>query len=301
MSAFLPDQTHVTQVHLRTAKLERALGFYAGVLGLEAHRGPGDEASVSSGHGRPALIVLSEDPDAVPGPQRSTGLYHLALRYPRRQDLARAVRRLASNHYPVAGAADHGVSEAVYLSDPDGNGVELYVDRPRSQWPFRSGQLAMGTGPLDLDELVAGIRGRDENAPPPPQTDVGHIHLHVADLGVAEQFYHEYLGLEVTQRSYPGALFLAAGGYHHHIGLNTWAGKAAPPANSVGLLSYRLEVPLTEILYCLNHRAPLVGYESNLHTSEDAMPLLRIRDPNGTWLEIESAEATTPRAAAHPA
>ena len=177
--------------------------------------------------------------------------------------------RLAKADYPIEGASDHIVSEAIYLSDPDHNGVELYADRPRSQWTWREGQIAMATEALDLDNLLATIQGQSEPAGPPPETDIGHIHLHVADLAEAEKFYQEFLGLAVTQRSYPGALFLSAGGYHHHVAVNTWAGSAAPPPNSIGLVSYRLEVPVAEILYCLEHRAPVLGYEAKLEASEE--------------------------------
>ncbi|HWX20710.1 MAG TPA: VOC family protein [Candidatus Binatia bacterium] len=284
MNAFLPDQTRISQVHLRTANLERALAFYTDVLGLKARHGR-SQAIVSAAKGSPGLIVLSEDLNATPHPPRSTGLYHLALRYPRRQDLALAFRRLIKRGYPVAGASDHGVSEAIYISDADGNGVELYADRPRAEWSWRNGQVAMVTEPLDLDHLLATIEHRSAPTAPPAKLDLGHIHLHVADLAAAERFYREFLGLDVTQRSYPGALFLAAGGYHHHIGVNVWAGKIAPPPNSVGLLSYRLEVPMTEILYCLRHRAPLLGYETRFEKADP--PLLQIRDPNGNWLEIQ--------------
>jgi catechol 2,3-dioxygenase len=286
MNAFLPDQTKVSQVHLRTANLERALSFYSEVLGLKAHHEPGSQAILSAAGDSPGLLVLSEDLTATARPPRSTGLYHLALRYPQRQDLALAFRRLAKHGYPIAGASDHGVSEAIYLSDADGNGVELYADRPRGQWAWRNGQVTMVTEPLDLDNLLATVEHQSGPAGPPAKIDLGHIHLHVAELAAAERFYREFLGLAVTQSSYPGALFLAAGGYHHHIAVNVWAGKTAAPPNSVGLLSYRLEVPMTEILYCLGHRAPLLGYETRFETAD--RPLLQIRDPNGNWLEVQA-------------
>src|SRR2546426_7017414 len=254
MKAFLPEQTRISQVHLRTARLEGALVFYTEVLGLRLLHRPGSHATLSATGAGPGLLVLTEDVNAPPRPPRSTGLYHFAIRYPGRQDLAHAYHRLVRSDYPVAGASDHGVSEAIYLSDPDGNGVELYADRPRAQWPRRNGQIAMVTRALDLDGLLAGAAHESATIEPPARIDIGHIHLHVADLAVAERFYSEYLGLAVTQRSYPGALFFAAGGYHHHIGANVWAGNGVLPANSVGLVSYRIEVPVAEILYCLSHR-----------------------------------------------
>ena len=148
--------------------------------------------------------------------------------------LAQAYQRLVGRGYPVAGASDHGVSEAIYLSDPDGNGVELYADLPRAQWPWRNGEISMVTKALNLDALLAMVADEATIAEPLPQTDIGHIHLHVADLAAAERFYGEFLGFSVTQRTYLGALFFAAGGYHHHIGVNIWAGQAAPPARVLG-------------------------------------------------------------------
>jgi catechol 2,3-dioxygenase len=286
MKAYLPDQTRISQVHLRTANLQTALKFYTEVLGLKARQTPGSGAILSAGTRSPELIVLSQDVDAPQPPPRSTGLYHLALRYPGRQALGQAYQRLARKGYPVTGASDHGVSEAIYLSDPDGNGIELYADRPRAEWVWRNGQIAMPTKALDLDGLLAAA-GKFTTPAPPLPSDIGHIHLSVADLAAAERFYGEYLGFSVTQRSYPGALFFAAGGYHHHIGVNTWAGTAAPPAGSVGLVSYRLEVPCAEILYCLGHRAPLMGYGTRTEPARQGPPFLQIRDPNATWLEVQ--------------
>jgi len=292
MKAFLPDQTRISQVHLRTANLGSALAFYGDMLGLKVLDGPANQATISAAAGKTGLIVLSEDRGAKPRPPRSTGLYHLALRYPERRDLAHAYRRLVEKGYPVGGASDHGVSEAIYLSDPDGNGIELYADRPRQQWKWRNGQIGMVTETLDLKNLLALVADEPKQAEAPEQTDIGHIHLHVADLAVGERFFSEFLGLAVTQRSYPGALFFAAGGYHHHIGANVWAGKSAPPADSVGLISYRFEVPVDEILYCLGHRAPLLGYETRTGPKEEGTLILQIRDPNGNWLEVQAATPT---------
>jgi catechol 2,3-dioxygenase len=287
VSAFLPDEVRVSQVHLRTGNLERALGFYTDTLGLQIADRLGQEAALSATASKPAMIVLSETPGARPLPSGATGLYHLAIRYPTRRDLAHALQRLVQREYQIQGASDHQVSEAIYLNDPDDNGVELYADRPRAQWTWHEGQIAMTTEPLNMDNLLATTEGQP--APPhvPSQTDLGHIHLHVADLAAAERFYREFLGLAVTQRSYPGALFFSAGSYHHHLAVNTWAGDQTPPANSIGLISYRLEVPETEILYCLKHRAPLAGYEATTTIGEAGVELLQIRDPNGHWLEIQ--------------
>jgi catechol 2,3-dioxygenase len=290
MKGFLPDQTRISQVHLRTARLERAVEFYSGVLGLKASTGPDAQAILSAKPKEPGLLVLSEDRNASPRLPQTIGLYHFALRYGTRHDLAQAYRRMVKAGYPVIGASDHGVSEAIYLSDPDGNGVELYADRPRSQWRWQNGQIAMVTTPLDLDNFLATIPAKTATKAPPPQIDLGHIHLHVANLTAAERFYSEFLGLGVTQRSYPEALFFAAGSYHHHIGANVWAGQGVPPVNSVGLVSYRLEVPVSEILYCLSHRAPLLGYEAEMQLQEKGNRILQVRDPNGNLVEVQASE-----------
>lgn len=275
-------------MHLRTADLERSLGFYSGTLGFKTVERGGASASLAAAEGAPALVVLTEDRAAQRRPARATGLYHFAIRYPSRRDLAQALVRLARKDYPIGGAADHIVSEAIYLNDPDRLGVELYADRPRAQWNWSEGQVEMATDPLDLDSLLETAGGEAELAAPPAQTDIGHIHLHVADLSAAERYYHGFLGLDVTQRSYPGALFFSAGGYHHHVAANIWAGSASAPQHSVGLLAYRLEVPGGEALAQVRGRAVEAGCE--IDADPKASPdLLRIRDPNGAWLEVNAA------------
>ncbi len=290
MRGYLPDQTSISQVHLRTSRLERVLEFYSGVLGLKVSHRSGSQAILSAATKARGLVVFSENQKAAPRPPRSIGLYHFAVRYPSRRDLARAYRRVVKAGYPVGGASDHGVSEAIYLSDPDQNGVELYADRPRSQWRWHNGQVAMATTPLDLENLLATVTVDSKSPEPSPDAKLGHLHLHVADLNMAERFYSEFLGFAVTQRSNPGALFFAAGGYHHHIGANVWAGKAVPPTDSVGLVSYRIEVPVAEILYCLSHRAAVLGYETRMEPQEESNPMLQIRDPNGSWLEVQASQ-----------
>ena len=146
----LPDQTRLNQVRLRTADIKRQLGFYTDVLRFKALDGVGADYALSASGKGPGFLVLHEYAKAVPRPPRSVGLYHFAVRYPGREELARAYRRLRDRGYPIAGASDHGVSEAIYLSDPDGNGIELYTDRPRSEWRWQNGQVAMATNPLDV-------------------------------------------------------------------------------------------------------------------------------------------------------
>ena len=226
----LPDETRLCQVHLRTRNADPVVRFYTGVLGLTMVRQHGATTELGAPGQAFPMLIFSEDKAASPRARRSTGLYHIAIRFPSRQDLARALRRLTENQYPIEGAADHLFSESLYLSDPDGNGLELYCDRPRAQWPMKNGLLAGASNPLDVPRLLAEAGTEPPPKEAPAGTDIGHIHLHVAGLPEAERFYHEYFGMDVTIRELPGALFFAAGGYHHHVGANTWAGSAPPPS-----------------------------------------------------------------------
>lgn len=288
MRAFLPDDTRLAQVHLHTTQLAAAVDFYAGVLGLELVAKTGSSVEFAA-NGGPVLLVLSE-PDAsdmeAPSP---TGLYHFALRFEQRHDLAQTYQRLVRQGYPVEGASDHDVSEAIYLTDPDGHGIELYSDRPRDQWPWRDNQIAMVTRPLDTDNLLQTLDRAPAQAQRSGNVDVGHVHLHVPDLTAAERFYSEFLGFAVTQRTYPGALFFAAGGYHHHIGVNVWPRKHTSAANKTGLVSYRLQVRCPDLLFCLQQRAPLLGYDTRVPGAGQL--LIQVRDPNGNWLEVQSSAA----------
>lgn len=291
MKAFLPDQTFVSQVQVRTARLGRLRQFYSEILGLQVSREWESGVAFSGNPNRADLLILSEASTAPPRPARSVGLHHFALRYATRNALALGYRRLTQFGYRIAGAADHGVSEAIYLRDPDGNGIELYADRPRLQWTWRDGQIAMVNLPLDLDNLLAAEVSQAAMTAPLPLPELGHLHLQVADLDAAERFYREFLGLAVSQRSYPGSLFFAAGAYHHHIAVNVCAGNPAPADDSEGLVSYRLEVPVAEILYCLKHRAPLLGYQTRMEPAAAENPVFQVRDPNGTWLQVQASPA----------
>ena len=241
----LPATTRLGHVHLRVGDLDRALAFYEGVLGLRAERASG-RAALAPRNGGPELVLLEERPGAAPRERGTTGLYHYAILLPDRRALAGALRRLLDVRWPIEGASDHAVSEAVYLADPDGNGIELYADRPRETWTWRHGELYMTTRPLDVAGLLCALGPDPEPwAGVPPGTVIGHVHLHVSGLARAEAFYHGVLGFDVVVRSYPGALFLSAGGYHHHIGVNVWAGPGAtrPSPDRAGLIDFQLLVP----------------------------------------------------------
>jgi catechol 2,3-dioxygenase len=286
MPAFLPDETRVAQVRLRTRDNEKVQNFYHEVLGLDLVRhGPGEVGLSGRSQAEP-LIVLQEDKTAKQAVGVVTGLFHLAIRYPSREELARVGLRVMKSGYPVEGASDHLVSEALYLSDPEGNGVELYADRPRSSWVWRDGQVMMATRALDLDELLSRASKPADKTKVPAGPELGHIHLRVADLAQAERFYHDFLGLVVTTRAYDGALFFSAGGYHHHIATNTWGSPALAPSDGTGLIAYRMVVPVREILYCLKNRAPLVGVAAETVAGNGQTELLRLKDPNGNWLEV---------------
>jgi catechol 2,3-dioxygenase len=254
----LPPATHLGAVQLRVSDLERSLYFYRDLLGLHPRADADGAMLLAATPSGPPLVALVASPGAPHRPPRTVGLYHFALLFPERVDLARVVQRLLDSRWPLAGAADHAVSEAVYLADPDGNGVELYVDRPRNLWRWEDDEVVMHTLPLDLPRLVLHFQDElGEWSGVAPGTTIGHIHLHVSDLERAEEFYSGLLGFEVTTRSYPGALFLAAGGYHHHLGLNTWTSPrgARPPAGAAGLLAFEIVIPDHELLDRIHHDA----------------------------------------------
>lgn len=269
---------------MTVSDLARSRSFYEQVLGLPPRER--EDGSLSFGAPEP-LIELRGDGSASPLDHRATGLFHAAILFPSRRDLAFALARVASTRWPLQGASDHLVSEALYLSDPDGNGIELYRDRPREQWPRSGGRLEMATLPLDLDNLLSEL---GDNPPPqnraPEGTRIGHVHLQVADLHEAERFYSGMLGFEVMVRGYPGALFVAAGGYHHHLGLNTWrsAGASPPPPGAVGLRSYEIVLPGTEELDAALDRLRSAELEVTREGAE-----AKLRDPSDNAIVLRSA------------
>jgi catechol 2,3-dioxygenase len=241
----IPPDTSIGKVRLRVADLDDLTTFYERVIGLRAVEREGDVVRLGAEDGEP-VIELVGAPDAPTAPSFSTGLFHLAILVPDRAELARSLQRVASAGWRLSGASDHLVSEALYLQDPEGNGIEIYRDRPREEWRRNDGELAMATLPLDLESVLGELDpGEREANGMPSGTTMGHVHLQVADIPAAEGFYNRALGLDVTVRSYPGALFLAAGGYHHHLGLNTWQSQGAPPPpeGALGLDRYELVLP----------------------------------------------------------
>ena len=243
-------ETQIGAVHLTIANLDRSLRFYIEVLGLQLQTRR--EGTAVLGAGARDLLVLYESADAQPAP-RTTGLYHFAILVPSRLDLARTLRHLAIRRTPMQGFSDHLVSEAIYLADPDGNGIEVYRDRPRAEWPWVDGHLKMATDPLNVEELLReadrDARAAESAGAPAPEmpegTRMGHIHLHAAFLEDTEEFYTRAMGLDVMAHYGGSAIFMSAGGYHHHVAANTWAGVGAPrpPRGAIGLRHFEMLVP----------------------------------------------------------
>jgi catechol 2,3-dioxygenase len=240
--------SRIGAVRLRAADADALTSFYERAIGLRTLGRENGLVQLGVDDGAP-LVELVATPGGPPRPPVSTGLFHQAILVPGRADLARALVRLSDAGWRLTGASDHLVSEALYLNDPEGNGIELYRDRPREEWRRSpAGELAMATLPLDLESLMGELGESGASGDPGPMpagTSMGHVHLQVAQLDAAERFYAGALELEVMVRSYPGALFVGADGYHHHIGLNTWqsAGAPAPPEGALGLEHYELVVP----------------------------------------------------------
>jgi catechol 2,3-dioxygenase len=239
-TASLPSTLRLGPVALTVRDLDRSVAWYERSLGLAVHR---LEAPVAElGDGTTAALVLHEDPAARPA-GRHAGLYHYALLYPSREELARAAIRLATTRTPIQGASDHGTHEAIYLPDPDGLGIELAADRPRDRWPSPEEEFSRG-GPraLDFHGLLAAAAGEEPTPVVAPGLRMGHVHLHVGSIERGLAFYRDVIGFEVWARL-PSAAFVSAGGYHHHLGFNTWLGEGVPPAprEAVGLRHWTIE------------------------------------------------------------
>jgi catechol 2,3-dioxygenase len=255
----LSDQARVGRVRLQVSDLSVSLAFYTRVLGFRVLSQEGLVATLGPQSGA-ALIELHEQRGARPVPRRGLiGLYHFAILVPDRAALGRLVAHLGEIG-TYAGSADHMVSEALYLSDPDGLGIEVYADRPRATWKTNGREIAMATEPLDLRALVRAA-GDEPWTGMPAGTVIGHVHFHVSTLGEAEAFYHRALGFDKVVWSYPGALFFSVGGYHHHVGTNTWAaGSAVAGPQDARLLEWELQLPAATDIAAASESAAKMGY-----------------------------------------
>jgi catechol 2,3-dioxygenase len=277
----LPAALRLGQVDLTVADLDRAIAWYERSLGLRLHRREGDTAEL--GDGTETVVVLHEDPAARPA-GRHAGLYHYALLYPDRRELARATRRLIDTRTPVQGASDHGTHEAIYLPDADGNGIELAADRPRSAWPAGLGYSG-GPDPLDVEDLLAAVAGEETPDAVGEGLRMGHVHLHVGDLDEGLRFYRDVLGFEV-QANLGSAAFVSAGGYHHHLGFNTWQGVGAgpPPEHTAGLRRWLVELPSPDDVAAVRARVDAAGLPV-----EEIERGFVVRDPWQTAVAIVAA------------
>jgi catechol 2,3-dioxygenase len=281
MANSIHPETTLGLVHLTVSDFNRVLPFYRQVLGFKEHRR--HDGTVYLGGGGLDVLALTENPEAR-RMRGTTGLYHFAVLVPSRLQLAHSLKRIAETETPVQGFADHLVSEAIYLADPEGNGIEIYRDRPRSDWYDAQGNFLMGTEPLDLRDLLAELHDQPEawNGLD-PATRLGHMHLHVANIRAAEKFYVDVLGFgEMANLGTAG--FVSAGGYHHHIGFNTWgtAGAPPPPPDALGLRNFIVQLPNQDELGKVLDRVTRAG----LRVEETDEGLL-VRDPsqNGVVLK----------------
>jgi catechol 2,3-dioxygenase len=271
-SAKLPPTLQVGAVHLTVSDLDRSVAFYENTIGLRLHRREGGVAAM--GTGGEDLLVLHEERGARRA-GRHAGLYHYALLFPSREELARAALRLAATKTPIQGASDHGTHEAIYLPDPDGNGIELAADRPRELWP-RPLEYTGGPHPLDLDGLLAAVAGEEPRGKAGPGLVVGHVHLHVGNLERGLAFYRDVLGFELMTFMPGAAAFVSAGGYHHHLGFNIWRGEGVPPVpeGRVGLRHWTVVLDYPEEIEAVRERVRAAGIEV-----EDKGEGFLVRDP----------------------
>ncbi len=284
----LPATLRLGAVHLTVTDLDRSLGFYEGSLGLKLHRR--EDGVVAMGVGEEDLILLHEEPHARRA-GRHAGLYHYALLYPSREELARTAVRLAATKTPIQGASDHGTHEAIYLPDPDGNGIELYADRPREAWPdLANPGRDGGPRPLDMDALLATVAGEQPRSEAGAGLVVGHVHLHVGDLERGLAFYRDVLGFELVM-FFPGqAAFVSAGGYHHHLGFNVWRGEDVPPspAGRVGLRHWTVVLDDPKEVATVRERVEAAGIEA-----QEAEGGFLARDPWGIAALFVARDALT--------
>jgi len=279
----LPETTHVGAVHLQVSDLQQSLSYYEQVLGLASRHITNESAILSADAEEKPLVTLHTRSGIIPARRGAFGLFHFAILLPDRAALGRFAAHLTSFDLKI-GTADHLVSEALYLSDPDGLGIEVYADRPRTTWRHHDRELAMTTDPLDIESVIAAGGGELWTGAP-RGTTMGHVHLHVGSLAEAEAFYHRVLGLDKTVWNYPGALFLSAGGYHHHLGTNVWSQGPAPSEDQAQLLEWELLVPTGDDVAAVSQSLDVAGYRA-----QHAAKTLVATDPWGTRVRVTTSQ-----------
>ena len=281
----LPDATHVGTVRLQVSDLRRSIAYYERVLGFRVYNNSENVATLGPfGPDERPLLILETKGGVKPARRGALGLYHFAILLPERSALGSFAAHLSSVGVRV-GMADHFVSEALYLWDPDGLGIEVYADRPRNAWRVRNRELVMTTEPLDVGDLVAASDGRPWDGVP-AGTVIGHVHLHVGDLDAANAFYHSALGLDRTVWSYPGALFLAAGGYHHHLGTNVWSAEPSAREDEARLIEWELLVSSDDVVTAAARSLRASGF-----AADDTPGTARTTDPWGTRLRLRVTDS----------
>ncbi|WP_242145490.1 MULTISPECIES: VOC family protein [unclassified Bacillus cereus group] len=283
MSFQLHPNTALGIVHLYVSNIKKSREFYTNVLQFKVIQEEETIVTLGTNTNEP-LLIIEEQKDALPKQRNRTGLYHYAILLPTRQDLANVLRHLVEKVYPLHGGADHYFSEALYLADPDGNGIEIYHDRQREVWRDENGELPFVSNPLDGEGL---LQQGEAWSGFPSGTVMGHIHFHVSDLEEARQFYVDGLGFDVTIPPRNGALFVSAGGYHHHVGLNTWQGEGVPPQmpNSIGLKYFTIvlanETETEKVCKSLKDIGVIATYKEGV---------LQVEDPFGHRIRLITKE-----------
>ncbi len=272
----------VTQIHLKVQDIERALEFYQDIMGLKVLKSE-ERLSVLSADGVTPLITIEQPIDVISKLPRRTGLYHYAILLPTRASLGLFLKNIFNRKYSIIGGSNHGVSEAVYLQDPDDNGIEVYVDTDLATWNWHNDSVEMVNNPIDYEGIIAEA-GDLEWEGIPSQTIMGHIHLHVADLNESKIFYIDGLGFDLIQEMQNTAVFTSTGGYHHHIAFNIWNGKGAKalPDNSVGMKYYSLIFPDEESRAKVIEKLATLGFPAI--RKEDK---IFVKDPSENLIEFQ--------------
>lgn len=277
----IPDDSRIGRVAIRVNDLDEMTTFYETVIGLQVLSQQDDRAVLGVDQ---EVLTLIEDRDTEPRHRDETGLFHTAFRVPTRSSLGDVLKRV-EEHWELDGSADHGVSEALYFTDPDGNGIEVYCDRPQEKWEIdENGMVRMATQRLDLADLREQANGTEDA---PDGTIVGHVHLEVSDIDASRRFYVDTLGLNIRQEM-STALFVAAGDYHHHIGMNTWNGRTEP-ASGRGLDWFEIIIPHENTAAKLRERCKEHGYDT-----EDDENGCTVIDPDRIQIRIRIRGSSSP-------